>query len=204
MKIIAPTDRTMSIPFRIGDGPSEDGARLGGTAPEGISSPLLRPNARYFMTFPLATEPPLFASLFVNCSFTELIKAMNNGVQNDDRIILIVHSPCPRGTGSAYASAISSHPLLVGSPQSDTFIEDGEWMLEPHHKFGGNPFCIQEPELPGMAELFEQDYIQVVQIDFPNRNDGDVDGDWPFMDGVFNVFWKPPFTGVPYYWYLQK
>ena len=63
---------------------------------------------------------------------------------------------------------------------------------------------IRQPELPGAAELFRDGYVQVLQLDFPDGDDGDISGNWPFGDGLFNLFWRPPFIGEPYFWYVQK
>lgn len=173
----------------------------------------LRDTAEYIMTFPLATEPGLLATVFRNCPFDEFLDAMNDGFKDDDRIVVIPHATMfPRSRSKRFRSDVSPHGIIVGDEIPDRVRSHplrppvAEVDAQPYsgHKFGGEPYCIQEPELPGARELFEQGFIQAIQVDFPGPEDGDVDGDWPFMDGLFNLFLRPPFVDVPAYWCLQK
>ena len=203
MHLLAPEDRRYHLRFRIGDGPSERGARVGGWPPADLDSRPLCEGMTYFLTFPLADTPELYASIFL-AEFGDLMKALNDGFKTDSRVAIIPHTDISRGDSSQFASTLSSHPIVIGEQYSDLCRNDlGEVLPWSDHKFGGEPYCIQEPELPGARALFEQGFIQVLQLDFPNAADGNIDGDWPVGDGIFNVFWKPPFEGVPYYWYLQ-
>ncbi|HNB54542.1 MAG TPA: hypothetical protein PK530_21525, partial [Anaerolineales bacterium] len=88
------------------------------------------------------------------------------------------------------------HPELTQNDVGDPVLREG-------HKFGGRPYCIQEPTLAGVEELLAQGYRQIFQIDFPSPQDGRISGSWPFGDGLFNLFWRPPFENEPFYWYLQ-
>src|SRR6185369_14661832 len=90
MNLLAPTDRSLSRPFRIVDGPSERGSRIGGHCPEGL--PDLPDEAAYVMTNPLASAPPLFASIFITCGFRELLEARNDGFKTDERVTVITHA----------------------------------------------------------------------------------------------------------------
>jgi hypothetical protein len=206
MKLIVPSDRGMHRPFRIGDGVSTQGPRLGGRAPAfdaGVTA-ALPAGAEYFLTFPLAVEPGLFASLFLNAPFDELLEARNAGFMTDDRIILLTHGEVPRAGHTRHQSPISPHPIIL-LPEAPDLISDGEggFIFDSGHKVGGQPYCIQEPELPGAADLFTQGLAHVLQLDFPGARDGGVKGSWPFGDGLFNIFWRPPFEGCQPHWYWQ-
>ena len=173
--------------------------------PEGLNFPL-RDEAQYFGTFPLYTDPsPLYFSLFINCEFWDLVSSLNLGLQTDDRIVVVTHPALPRSHSTQYASQlISQHSLHIDELAADMVQSDsGEMVIRERHKFGGRPFCIQEPVLPGSEELFAQGYRQLLQIDFPSPADGRVSGNWPFGDGIFNLFWKQSLSSEPYFWYLQ-
>ncbi|HMV28043.1 MAG TPA: hypothetical protein PKE23_01555 [Anaerolineales bacterium] len=201
---IFPFELQQSRPFHFVEETSLAAARIGGTMPDGISVPL-RDDARYFGTFPLYDgNSRLFFSIFINGSFASFIHALNAGFQTDDRVVVIVHEKKPRSTDTKYASGLSPHAIQVHDIASDLIQNDiGETVIRERHKFGGRPYSIQEPILPGSEALFAQGYRQVLQIDFPNPTDGAISGSWPFGDGIFNLFWKAPFEKEPYYWYLQ-
>lgn len=90
MQLVAPLDRSMHRPFRIGDGDSESGPRLGGRAPALEYALPLASGSQYVLTFPLIEQPVVFASVFVNGGVDVLRESMNDGVQFDDRL----HSGC--------------------------------------------------------------------------------------------------------------
>jgi hypothetical protein len=71
MRLAAPTDPDQHRPFRIGDGPSQSGARLGGRAPVLDAMPLLAPASQYV--------------------------PMNDGLQSDHRIVAVRHGEAVRG-----------------------------------------------------------------------------------------------------------
>jgi hypothetical protein len=202
VKLFAPTDLERSVPFSILDGDSERGPRLGGRAPEGVGDGVLRLDAAYVMTLPLAVEPALELSVFVQ---GEVWDAMNGGLFSDDRIIAIVAPPSARRRDRQFRSALSEHRIVLGKEEDDNDnIEAPEFDPTPqaHHKLGGRPFCIQEPVLEGAAELQARGYLQLVQLRFPGAGDGEISGSWPFADGLFNLFGAPPFE--TFFWAFQK
>ncbi len=87
MELVAPLDLDWHRPLEIVEGPSETGPRVGGRCPA-ISLPVLRPAARYVLTFPLVREPAIDASVFVNCDLETLVGAMNRGIVDDDRVLI--------------------------------------------------------------------------------------------------------------------
>jgi hypothetical protein len=202
--LIFPDNLDISRPFHFADEVQPSSARIGGNMPEGISV-TLNENAEYFGTFPLYDNNSLlYFSLFINCPFAEFIQSLNNGFQTDNRIRIVLHEDKTRSNFTKYASKLSQHTLVMDGIESDIILNDqGDNVIREGHKFGGRPFCIQEPNLDGADELFAQGYRQVLQIDFPNPADGRISGSWPFGDGIFNLFWKHPFEGEKYYWYLQ-
>lgn len=175
-KLVAPADRSRSIPFRIVDGPSERGPRFGGRAPDAAEVDALDDAAVYVLTIPFT--PELELSVFKR---GELWDAMNAGIFADDRIVAVVHPPSARRSDDRFRSPLTEHAIVLGEEQSDASEEDEE-KPRADHKLGGTPYCIQEPELEGAAGL-----TQVLQLDFPSADDGDISGSWPFADGMFNL-----------------
>ncbi len=203
-KFIYPDDPNFSRPFHFAAEHQPGGPRIGGNMPEGLVV-LLHDSAAYFGTFPLYEDNGLYLSLFINCSFAEFLSALNQGFQTDNRIVVITHEEKPRSKSTKYASKLSQHRLQIDGIKADTIQNDsGENVIRERHKFGGRPFCIQEPLMEGSEELLIQGYRQILQIDFPvSREDGKISGNWPFGDGIFNLFWKYPFENAKYYWCLQ-
>jgi hypothetical protein len=203
LKLAAPLDPSLRRPFRILDGSSDHGPRLGGRAPAFTEAPRLRSIAEYVLTFPFSEDPELFGSVFVNCTFEELLDAMNQGLQRDDRIVTVLHAALPRGRSDNWRSPLTEHPLRVGEVVADA-IDDGQGgvVIASDHKLGGRPDCIQEPELEGAVALMESGYVQALQLDFPGPEDGSIAGNWPFADGLFNLFL--PVAGGESVWAFQK
>jgi hypothetical protein len=201
---IAPKERFKHLPFRIGDGPSETGARLGGRAPSLDYPAKLRDDAEYVLTVPIAAQPVVYASVFVNCDFDALLDAMNAGIQADDRVVVVAHPEAGRSDSTRYQSGLSAHPLLIGdSVCDDVDTIDDQKIFAGGHKIGGSPHCIQEPELEGAGDLMNRGFVHVLQLDFPGREDGDVRGNWPFADGLFNLFMRLD-RDEPPRWAFQK
>ena len=205
MRLAAPTDPGQQRPFHIGDGPSHSGPRLGGRAPTLDAMPSLAPGSQYVLTIPFLVEPAVYVSVFVNGSIEVLVKSMNDGLQSDDRIVAVRHGEALRGDSNEFRSDLSAHPLLVAEMLEHDLVEDGAGgrAISSHHKLGGRPYSIQEPDLDGSEELLGRGYVQALQLDFPGPGDGAVSGDWPFADGLFNLF-IAPLEDVPVYWAFQK
>ncbi len=205
MQLVAPIDRSLHRAFRIGDGESNSGPRLGGFAPDLETALPLARGSQYVLTFPFLQVPQVFVSVFVNGGVDELWKSMNDGLQADDRIVAVRHGATPRGGSDRFASPLSSHPLVVGATCEADLVDDGEGdrVVSSAHKFGGRPYCIQEPELVGAERLLDNGLVQALQLDFPGYADGNVSGDWPFADGLFNLFLKADDPGL-IYWAFQK
>jgi hypothetical protein len=202
MELLAPVDRSRSRPFRILDGESERGPRLGGRAPLGIGDGLLQGDARYVLTVPVAVAPEIELSVFVQ---GELWEAMNRGIFSDKRVVAVAHAPSARRSDCTYASVLSEHRIVVGDEAPDLVTDqsdDGGPKPMPDHKIGGRPYCIQEPELEGAEALLDRSMHQLLQLDFPGSQDGRVTGSWPFADGMFNLFGAPPFD--TFFWAFQK
>jgi hypothetical protein len=202
MILVAPADPSRSRTFRIVDGESERGARLGGRAPDGVGDSVLREDAVYVMTVPLSSTPELELSIFVQ---GEIWAAMNQGLFSDVRVVALPHVPSHRRSDGRFRSQLSEHRIVLGDeisdadPESDDADGPKPWS---HHKIGGRPYCIQEPELEGAEALSQRGFVQLIQLDFPGSADGAVSGSWPFADGMFNLFGKPPFD--EFFWAFQK
>jgi hypothetical protein len=151
-------------------------------------------------------DPAVYVSVFVNGTIEGLGAAMNRGLQSDDRIVASRHGETRRSDSDRYRSELSSHPLKIGEKVAEDLVEDDEGgqVISSVHKFGGRPYCIQEPELEGAEELLDRGYVQALQLDFPaHRYDAKVSGSWPFADGLFNLFLKPQ-DDSRIYWAFQK
>ncbi|MEA2560180.1 MAG: hypothetical protein QOH06_1684 [Acidobacteriota bacterium] len=158
----------------------------------------------YLLTVPFLT-PSQELSLFV-AGFDELLPA-NGSLQEPGLIEVFLHAPAPRRAPGEPASSLSGHPLLLHPVKDDWFVnDDGETVIESSHKLGGRPYFIQgEPVLEDeVTKILRSGYLQILQLDFPGGG-GDtlVSGDWPFADGLFHLFGKPPFDRDHWRWFFE-
>jgi hypothetical protein len=199
--LFAPTDLSRCRALRIEARDRRTGPRIGGNGPEGQEAWDLPADTIYFGTFPLSRRPALELSIYAR-PFDAFVDAMNEGLRQDDLASCVVHPPARRGTSREHRSELSAHAVRIGRPRGDA--TRGEAQPFSGHKIGGRPYCIQEPELEGAAALMRRGFVHVLQIDFPGPEDGDVSGDWPFGDGLFNVLARPPFGPKDIRWAFQK
>lgn len=202
MPLVWPSEKTECIPVLIGDGPSVSGPRLGGRSPEGIKA---RKGMEYLLTLPFSMDPAQELSLFI-AGFDEILPA-SGSLQEPGLIEVLLHSPAPRRASDESASSLSEHPLLLQPAKDDWFInDDGETVVESSHKLGGRPYFTQgESDLEDEVErILRSGYLQVLQLDFPGGGDDAlVSGDWPFADGMFHLFGKPPFDRDHWRWFFE-
>jgi hypothetical protein len=79
--------------------------------------------------------------------------------------------------------------------------------IESGHKLGGRPYCVvDDPERDRLLEsLGARGVVQVLQLDSPGveGDEGVVDGEWPFLDGIFHLFGAAPFACADWYWFWE-
>jgi hypothetical protein len=174
----------------IGHGESQEGPRLGGRAPEGVS-PALK-GARFFVTLPLTQSGDREFSVFISFDFDEMAEASRKLQADGNGLIdVVVHDRSRRSDSDELLSELSAHPIGIGGESPDWIVADGGKIIESGHKIGGRPYFDQPRAamLQAVDALTSQGFIQFVQIGFPSgANDADVSGDWPFADGMFHLF----------------
>jgi hypothetical protein len=156
-----------SFPLTIGAGPSDRGPRLGGRAPAKTEPSDLA--FRYFFSVPLPGFEAEEVSVFVHPSSDALLQACG-ALAGTAEVDVIRHgAEGRRDANGSNDSPITEHPLLVGEPQPDLTVEDGEKVPFSGHKMGGLPYFVHgEPSLEGpVHELLRSGYVHLVQIDFP-------------------------------------
>lgn len=181
--------------IRIGNGSSFSGPRIGGTPPEGISSTRLS-EAHYLLTLSLEEDDSVEVSLFLNqdwwdCFFDQLRIVFS---ADDPWIDFVIHGPSVRATNDYRRSLLTPHPINYGAIILDQqgYDEDNKIVPSSDHKLGGRPFFIKsEDDFVTAVEATEQrGYRQLLQLAFPGSEDANIAGDWPFADGIFNLFFK--------------
>lgn len=191
MQLLCSADPSVSIPIRVGSGPSDVGPRLGGRAPEGVRPQGGSASTAYLMTLPLGIQPALEASIFLSFDFDGMADAAGDLAPNGP-VTVLTHTPSRRATTREYASNLSEHPLILGVPSNDELTSDtGVRLTKSSHKIGGRPFFLHgEPTIETDVEIaYRAGFRQLVQLAFPGGSgDATVSGDWPFGDGLFHVF----------------
>ncbi|MEZ5941473.1 MAG: hypothetical protein R3C18_08790 [Planctomycetaceae bacterium] len=196
MTRLVPVDVRNCVPLRIGDGESSIGSRLGGSAPEGVRPTRVTSATRYFCTIRIVEDPVQEITVFLSFDFSCMFDCASIVHESGDVVEVVTHGESRRGVDPKFASELTPHPIHHGQVSTDAFShERGIRRVRPSHKLGGSPF-IQESEglSDVIAELTKQGYLQILQIDFPSLDDGDIDGDWPFAGGMFHVFGREPFS----------
>lgn len=170
--------------LRIGEGPSEDGPRLGGRPPRGVCSSNSR--LKYFFTVPSDLEFEE-VSVFLDPDFG----LSNSGkIVQGDGVEVVGHARSQRETEPGHAdSALTPHPLMIGAPGPDEQEEEGQVLPHSGSKLGGRAYLVRRGGRleAQVAELERVGFQQIVQLDFPGAEDAAVGGDWPVGGGLFHL-----------------
>lgn len=195
------------IPFIIGDGPSHSGPRIGGAPPEGIRS-IQSDEAHYLLTMLLEADGTTEVSIFLCPDWDDVLFSHSRMLHSQDEawVEFVVHGSSVRSLGETYDSILTPHPLLFLSLERDrqgdnAEVDDESGAPLRRHKLGGQPYFVRYKEelVKAIQEIEQQGYRQLLQLTFPSPKDGDIDGDWPFADGQFYLFFKV--EGGLYHWY---
>jgi len=208
MQLLFPNDPLVSVPFNVGQGPNEAGPRLGGRPPANVLPRTSNEFICYFLTIPLSVEPSQEVSVFTSSNFDRLLKACGN-LNEEGLVQVVVHSSSRRGKSLELSSSLSEHPLLLLEPREDWLMSDeGERIVASFHKLGGRPYFIQGKLglEAAVRRLMAAGFAQVLQMGFPAvRGDtGEVEGDWPFGDGMFHLFGMAPFGPGDWRWFWER
>lgn len=209
MRTYCPSDIALCRPLHRGTGRSETGPRIGGRAPLGVHPSAECWSAKYLATLPLTDDRQIEISIFYSQDrFNRMVDVPNNEIITSLGSIIdaIIHDTSVRGQLSDLTSPISEHPLVICEPTDDKASDDeGNVITLPDHKIGGRPFLVRGvEELANAVKLLQdQGFLQLVQFDFIVSADAQWSGDWPFADGLFHLFGKPPFERGDLCWLWQ-
>lgn len=208
VELVLSEDPRYSIVFTIGIGDSESGPRIGGRSPMSVST-LNISDGRFFATMPVSKVPPLEASIFLDWQrFENFENVPVNRLQRSGRelVEILLMGPTIRKKDSSFSGPLSEHPLNLGSlAEDETINEDEEKCVRSGHKLGGTAYLIQPRNslVSELETLTLEGYRHVVQFDYMAPGDAEWQGRWPFGDGLFNVFGKPPFEDGSWRWLWQ-
>ena len=192
------------IPIVIGDGPSLSGPRLGGAPPDGIVS-THSAEAHYLLTLALEQDGTTELSIFLHPDWEDIVFNYSRTLysQDDLWIEFVVHGPSVRGSQDNYEPILPPQPLLLMPQELDVQGEESDEPNEPlqRHKLGGQPYFVRYKAklVDAIQEIEQQGYRQLLQLTFPGSPDAIFDGDWPFGDGQFYLFFK--YDEGKYHWY---
>lgn len=180
-----------SCPILIGGGPSSEGPRLGGRAPEGVQP--AGSTMGYFFTLASPWERASEVSLFISKSMETVVLKGQNRIVRTPIVELIEHPKSVRSFRmNPWDSDLSEHSLVLQDLRSDFERIDGEVERFSGHKLGGAPYFIH-----GRASLvrdvraaLSEGYQQTLQLDSPGGDDASVSGDWTVGMGMFHLLAK--------------
>jgi hypothetical protein len=198
-----PADPGSCILLHRDKGTSETGPRIGGSPPVGVTPQKVVRSPRYLLTFPISTNPALEASVFYSGeAFENVIEVPDNVLvaRRDGFIETIVHGPSRRAGRSKWRSPISDNPLVLSRRSRDADKIDGG--PRAVHKLGGRPYLLRHNRSlqERIAALERKGVVHVLQLAFIVGEDAEWDGPWPFLDGLFHLFSKPPYSQWRWLW----
>jgi hypothetical protein len=203
----SPEIRTCRL-MRRGNEASEYGPRIGGRSPLGVKANTQCTNAFYLLTLPTANDEYSEFSIFLSGDkFNDFANVPAYQLVSDESIISVtLHKKSQRSTGSVYDSSLSEHPMIISEIVPDINSEDGI-VVNPIsvHKIGGYPFFIRSIDTleSEVANIYQQGYRLMLQMDFIVKEDADWSGSWPFGDGLFTLFAKFPYQSEDWCWLWQ-
>lgn len=166
-------------------------SRFGGPPPFGVDGPT---DSQYLLTAPLPDGSGRQATVFLCCDF-DYILDHSGELLSDSSVAIRVHRPTV-----GRSDAPSSFPEFTLALSEET--QEG---TEPYesHKIGGQPYLI-DLDQASLKDVFSRGFVQILQLDIPvNKEDIEVDIDWPFGDGIFHLLGRPPFTQGEWIWFWE-
>lgn len=198
MQKIFPDDKTQCIPFYISNKNYSTGSRLGGNHPQDIIPEGKR--VRYLGTFQITIKPTIEISIFLFFDFSEMYDYSNILFNNDKFVKILSHGKSIRTKNPLIGSDLSPHSIFLSKVSNDFILDDGNKIIHPHHKLGGRPYISDINLINQVKAIEKKGYFQALQLAFPNHNDGEIEGDWPFAGGSFHLFGKEPFDNCVWYY----
>ncbi|HND21821.1 MAG TPA: hypothetical protein PLB18_20805 [Acidobacteriota bacterium] len=199
--VLCQSQRILSYPLQIVDQQAGVDGLIGGNPPVNVYPPSMNKNLQYFLTAPFSTSPKTQISVFV-ADFEELLG--KRGELNQSGLVeVVLHKPSERAPTSEFASPLTPHGLLLLEKHIDWIDDQGNRVIIAGHKIGGTPHLIRKsPKVMNMMKFIEENNFDLVlQIDFPGPKDALIAGNWPFGDGLFYLFSKPPYGDRDWVWF---
>ncbi len=203
MRAVFPARADRCIPLDLDEGPSPNGPRIGGRAPDGLRPGSTALNTRYLLTLPLLSDPPSEFSVYIALDSDEM-------VDNERRVCapgveILVHPPSKRGMSDAHASELDAHPMVLGAEASDVIESEGESVIRTSAKLGGRPFVINpEKDLEvALERVAAQGFVHILQLPSPSSARVTMSGPWPFAGGMLQLFARKPFETADWAWYWE-
>lgn len=198
MQLRLPADPSQCIPLKIVPLTAEGEGLIGGSPPVSV-----RPafeGLRFFVSVPFTIAPVQNISVFV----ADLERLESGKLHALGAVDVVQHEPAPHAGASPMDSELSPLLLRLGGERSDDELQGSEMLPHGGHKLGGRPFLFPRVGrlVTEIERLSVEGYLHVLQMAFPDR-DEPIRGSWPFGDGEFHVFGKPPFSRDLWRWCWQ-
>lgn len=199
--VLCQSQRLLCYPLQIVDQQAGVDGLIGGNPPVNVYPPSMNKNLRYFLTAPFSTNPKTQISVFV-ADFEKLL-GKRGELNRSGLVEVVLHEPSERAPISEFASPLTPHGLLLLEKHIDWIDDQGNRVTIAGHKIGGTPHLIRKsPKVMNTMKFIEENNLDLVlQIDFPGPKDALIAGNWPFGDGLFYLFNKPPYGDGDWVWF---
>jgi hypothetical protein len=189
--------RPLTIVAQAGD----DGFRIGGNPPKGITPSVVNTFTRYFATIPFMSANRIELSLFSSFADDYNDPAWldtNMGMLHSQESVLVqfvVHKAAHRANRSRYEAEFAAQALRLEDERPDNPRKESNRMWI-HHKIGGFPFFYNDDATVGANKLLADGYLHLLQMASPGFEDALPEGNWPFGNYMFHVFAKETSHGL--------
>jgi hypothetical protein len=188
----------MSRRIRIVSGESDQGPRIGGTGPTGITAGEF---GEYLLTLPLDENSNMEVSIFLSENDALIASAQERAHENGNYVWIIPHGESSRSNDDVSRSRFEPRMMIIEPPTPDWAEIDDQGarqrMITAGHKIGGKPYMKWQRSwlTHELDDLSRQGFLHFLQLDFPSRRDANLGRKpWPFGDGLFHLYGRPPFA----------
>jgi len=188
-------------PIKILATDKNEGSRIGGNRPEGITPARVDLNTRYFATVDLDELSQCEISIFVNLRYdwdnpNSLYRQVSRIFSTEEFVQLVVHQKSKRSKSTDLASELPGRALVIDKETADMITEPGGELLVPN-KIGGRPyFFYNEPNyITSVTNLIDQGFNLFLQLSWGGY-EREVPFAWPFDQYTFHLLARQTPEGI--------
>ena len=190
LKLLA-ANSLLCVPFRFSAYDPLASSWLGGGAPKSHGLKVNNISHEFLLTINFLDDERQL-SVFVAREYDRILSdegVLRSCTENDSAVISDLSQPC-KEVSTTIGSRFQLRSLAFETPIRDGSLEDQDSVWN-HHKIGGTPFIAHDRFIAEAGKAFSSGFIHLLQMAFPNRDDGPLSGTWPFGEDLLHLFVHP-------------